>query len=154
MRQTFRRKKSVTTFTGIAGILFFLCVVVSVILLFQQSYVFFIVLFFPILLGILFAVIALIEYRSSIEIDDQKVKFNYRIFSNYKEFNKSGVELDFSEIESISKAYRRGDGIVSKDCFVYTICQLNKKQVEFYLFHFGNDEDRIFNIIYDKIQAR
>ncbi len=75
----------------------------------------------------LFAAIALIEYRGSIEIDDQKIRFNYRIFSKHKELNKSGVEFAFSEIESISKTYRKGDRIVSKDCFVYTICRLNKK---------------------------
>ncbi len=153
MKQTFRRKKTATTFAGIAGIIFLLCVVISVILLLQQNYVFIIVLFFPALLGMLFAAIALIAYRGSIEIDDQKVRFNYRIFSKYKELNKSGVEFAFSEIESISKTYRKGDGIVSKDCFVYTIRQQNKKQVEFYLYHFGKDEDSIFNIIYEKIQT-
>ena len=153
MKQTFRRKKAVTTFAGIAGIIFLLCVVVSVILLLKQNYVFILVLFFPVLLGMLFAAIAFIEYRGSIEIDDQKVRFNYRIFSKYKEFNKSGVEFAFSEIESISKTYRKGDGIVSKDCFVYTIRQINKKQVEFHLYYFGKDEDSIFNIINEKIQT-
>lgn len=152
MNQTFRRKKAVATFAGIAGVILLLCIVVSVILVLQQNYVFLIILFFPVLLGMLFAAIALIEYRGSIEIDDQKVKINYRVFSESKGLNKSGVEFAFSEIESIRKTFRKGDRIVSKDCFVYTINQTNKKQVEFYLYHFGKDEDSIFNIINERIQ--
>ena len=154
MKQTFRRKKAATTCAGIAGIIFLLCVVVSVILLLQQNYVFIIVLFFPALLGIRFAAIALIEYRGSIEIDDQKVRFNYRIFSKCNELNKSGVEFDFSKIESLRRTLREGDGIITKDTYLYTICQTDKKQAEFYLLHFGKDEDLIFNSLKERLKRR
>ena len=153
MKQTFRRKKAVTTFAGIAGIILLLCAVVSIMFVLQQNYEFLLILFFPVLLGILFSVIARIEYRGSIEIDDQNVKMNYRVFSQFKELNKSGIAVPFREIESISKVFRKGDGIVSRDCFVYTIHLINKKQVEFYLYHFGKDEDSIFNIINERIQT-
>lgn len=153
MKQTFRRKKAVTTFAGIAGIILLLCAVVSIMFVLQQNYEFLLILFFPVLLGILFSVIARIEYRGSIEIDDQNVKMNDRVFSQFKELNKSGIAVPFREIESISKVFRKGDGIVSRDCFVYTIHLINKKQVEFYLYHFGKDEDSIFNIINERIQT-
>ena len=154
MKQTFRRKKTVTIPSIIAGIMFLICVVISVIFLIRQDYLLLILLFLPFLLGITFALIAFFEHRGTIEIDDQKVKFNYRIFSKHRELNKSGVEFDFSKIESLRRTLIEGDGIITKDTYLYTICQTDKKQAEFYLFHFGKDEDLIFNSLKERLKRR
>ena len=154
MKQTFRRKKTVTIPSIIAGIMFLICVVISVIFLIRQDYLLLILLFFLFLLGITFALIAFFEHRGTIEIDDQKVKFNYRIFSKHRELNKSGVEFDFSKIESLRRTLREGDGIITKDTYLYTICQTDKKQAEFYLLHFGKDEDLIFNSLKERLKRR
>lgn len=154
MKQIFRRKKTVTIPSIIAGIMFLICVVISVIFLIRQDYLLLILLFFLFLLGITFALIAFFEHRGTIEIDDQKVKFNYRIFSKHRELNKSGVEFDFSKIESLRRTLREGDGIITKDTYLYTICQTDKKQAEFYLLHFGKDEDLIFNSLKERLKRR
>lgn len=154
MKQSFRRKKTVAIYGSIAASILLLCVVFSVVFALRQNSALLLVLLFPALLGILFAIIALIEYRGSIEIDDQKVKFNYRLFSKTKELNKSGVEIPFSQIEAITKAYRPGDGIVGSDCFLYTIHLTGKKQAEVYLYHFSKAEDHIFKILCERVRAK
>ena len=133
MKQIFRRKKNVAVFTALSVSILLVCGVLSAVFALQQNYTLLIPLFVPAFLGILFVAIALIEYRGSIEIDHQKVKFNYRIFSKSKELNQSGVVLFYSEIETIRKVFRNGDGIVSQDCFLYTIHLISKKQADVYL---------------------
>ena len=154
MKQTFRRKKTVTIPSIIAGITFLICVVISVIFLIRQDYLLLILLFLLFLSGILFALFAFFEHRGTIEIDDQKVKFNYRIFSKHRDLNKSGVEFDFSKIESLRRTLIKGDGIYTKDTYLYTVCQTDKKQAEFYLLHFGKDEDLIFNSLKERLKRR
>lgn len=154
MKQTFRRKRNVIGFGCVALFILLLCIVLSIIFVLCQDYVFLIVLFFPTLLGVLFAIIAYIEYRGSIELDNEKVKFNYRLFSKSKELNKSGITLYYSDIRHIKKTYIQGDGIISKDHIIYTICLTNNTKVDVYLHHFGKDEETIISAISERLRTK
>ena len=153
MKQTFIRKKNVALCGGAAAAILLTCAVIAVILILEENYAFFIPLFFPTLLGLLLAAAALIEYRGSIELDEEKIKFNYRLFSRTGSPNRAGMEFYYSEIRSIRRTFRKGDGITGSDCFLYTISLADQRQFDTYLFHFGKEEDAIFNLIREKIPA-
>lgn len=151
MTKIFRPKKTVAINCIIALSILLLCAIHSVLFVLQRNYASLFILLFPVLLGILFAIIALIEYRGSVVIGEQSIIFNYKLFSKEKELNKSGVKIPYCEIESITKTSRKGDGIISKDCFCYTIHLTNNKQVDVYLYRFGKDEESIYNSIKEQL---
>lgn len=143
MKELYRRTGSVWIPGVIGGVTVTLCVVLGVLSVVLGDYFWLVPLFFPVMFGALLLFAAWSEYRSTLQLDDEGMKINYRVFSKSKELNKAGVYLPYDQISQIRKTLRPGDGYNSADCFRYIVKLKDGRELELYLYHFRKQEESI-----------
>lgn len=148
-------KKTIYTCVSIVALITLFCVASSIVLIAKHDYTLSFIIFFHFFLCVMVALIVWIEYKGSLEINETGIKFNYRVFSKSKEFNRNHISLKFDDIHHIQKVFIKGGGIISKDTVLYKFCLIGKREVIVYFYHFGKQaEHEISAILGEKVSVR
>ncbi len=150
MQKVFKRTKTVRIFSILSGLIFLGCVIASIFSVVKQEYINFIFVSFALYLDIMFALIALIEYKGTLEINEIGIGFHYRVFSKSKKYNRRNVFLQWEDITYVLKNFTPGDGFFSANSTVYHFILQDDQEIEAYFFHFGKTAEQEIDCILKK----
>jgi hypothetical protein len=93
------------------------------------------------LLGILFLCCYFAEKGRVIIIDADRITFPRGVEIDGKTFYKK-TAIRMCEINSVFSNLHRGDGLINKDTYIYTLKLKNGKKVSFTLYAYGEEAER------------